>query len=395
MIANDNKDRVGKYSVQIGGYKAFIPNLLPPDPPIKLDDELLQLHSQADIALGRLSGTSEMLPNPNLFVAMYIHKEAVLSSQIEGTQASLIDVLAFESEAALPGNPQDIEEVVNYIKALNYGLQRFDTLPLSLRLIREIHAYLLAGVRGADRHPGEFRTSQNWIGHLGCSIQTARFVPPPLSDMHATLNNLEAFLHMNTMPILLKIGIVHAQFEIIHPFLDGNGRIGRLLIILILCYERILSKPLLYLSYFFKLNRLEYYQYLRKVHDDGDWEAWLKFFLRGIYEVAQEATSTAQRIVQLREVHRDIIVKHFSRSSSHAYQLLEYLYQRPIITINSAIKATGISYANTNKLVTKFQEYGILREMDHMLRNRRFAYTQYLALFASGEELQANFALSG
>jgi Fic family protein len=307
----------------------------------------------------------------------------------------LIDILAFESEAALPGNPQDIEEVVNYIKALNYGLQRFDTLPLSLRLIREIHAYLLAGVRGADRHPGEFRTSQNWIGHLGCSIQTARFVPPPLSDMHAALNNLEAFLRTNTMPILLKIGIIHAQFEIIHPFLDRNGRIGRLLIILILCYERILSKPLLYLSYFFKLNRLEYYQYLRKVHDDGDWEAWLKFFLRGIYEVAQEATTTAQRIVQLREVHRDIIVKHFSRSSSHAYQLLEYLYQRPIITINSAIKATGISYANANKLVTKFQKYGILREMDHMLRNRRFAYTQYLALFASGEELQANFALSG
>ena len=395
MIANDNKDRAGKYTAQIGGYKAFIPNLLPPDPPIKLDDELLQLHSQADIALGRLSGTSEILPNPDLFVAMYIHKEAVLSSQIEGTQASLIDVLAFESEAALPENPQDIEEVVNYIKAFNYGLQRFDTLLLSLRLIREIHAYLLAGVRGADRHPGEFRTSQNWIGHLGCSIQTARFVPPPISDMHAALNNLEAFIHTNTMPILLKIGIVHAQFEIIHPFLDGNGRIGRLLIILILCYERILSKPLLYLSYFFKLNRLEYYQYLRKVHDDGDWEAWLKFFLRGIYEVAQEATTTAQRIVQLREFHRDIIVKKFSRSSSHAYQLLDYLYQRPIITINSAIKATGISYANANKLVTKFQEYGILREMDHILRNRRFAYTQYLALFASGEELQANFALSG
>lgn len=395
MIANDNKDRAGKYTAQIAGYKAFIPNLLPPNPPIKLDDELLQLHSQADIALGRLSGTSEMLPNPDLFVAMYIHKEAVLSSQIEGTQASLIDILAFESEAALPENPQDIEEVVNYIKALNYGLQRFDNLPLSLRLIRKIHAYLLAGVRGADRHPGEFRTSQNWIGHLGCSIQTARFVPPPISDMHAALNNLEAFLHMNTMPILLKIGIVHAQFEIIRPFLDGNGHIGRLLIILILCYERILSKPLLYLSYFFKLNRLEYYQYLRKVHDDGDWEAWLKFFLRGIYEVAQEATTTAQRVVQLREVHRDIIVKNFSRSSSHAYQLLEYLYQRPIITINSAIKATGISYANANKLVTKFQEYGILREMDHILRNRRFAYTQYLALFASGEELQAKFALSG
>lgn len=394
MISNDNADRAGKYIVQIGGYKAFIPKQLPPDPPIKIDEELLQLHSQADIALGRLSGTSEILPNPDLFVAMYIHKEAVLSSQIEGTQASLIDVLAFEADAALPENPQDIEEVVNYIRALNYGLQRFDTLPLSLRLIREIHAQLLAGVRGSDRHPGDFRTSQNWIGHLGCSIQTARFVPPPVSDMHTALNNLEAFLHTNTMPILLKVGVVHAQFEIIHPFLDGNGRIGRLLIILILCYGRILSKPLLYLSYFFKLNRLEYYQHLRKVHDEGDWEAWLKFFLRGIYEVAQEATITAQRIVQLREFHRDIIAKNFSRSSGHAYQLLEYLYQRPIITINSAIKATGISYANANKLVTKFQEYGILREIDHILRNRRFVYTQYLALFASGDELQTNFSIS-
>jgi Fic family protein len=395
MIANDNAERAGKCVVQIGGYNAFIPNPLPPNPPIKIDDELLQLHSQADIALGRLSGTSEILPNPDLFVAMYIHKEAVLSSQIEGTQASLIDVLAFESEAALPENPQDIEEVVNYIRALNYGLQRLDTLPLSLRLIREIHAQLLAGVRGADRHPGEFRTSQNWIGHLGCSIQTARFVPPPVLDMHTALNNFEASLHTNTMPILLKVGIMHAQFEIIHPFLDGNGRIGRLLIILILCCcEHILSKPLLYLSYFFKLNRLEYYQYLRKVHDEGDWEAWLKFFLRGIYEVAQEATTTAQRIVQLRESHRDIIAQKFPRSSGHAYQLLEYLYQRPIITINSAIKATGISYANANKLVMRFQEYGILREMDHILRNRRFAYTQYLALFASGDELQANFAVS-
>ena len=394
MITNDNADRAGKYIVQIGGYKAFIPKPLPPDPPIKIDEELLQLHSQADIALGRLSGTSEILPNPDLFVAMYIHKEAVLSSQIEGTQASLIDVLAFEADAALPENPQDIEEVVNYIRALNYGLQRFDTLPLSLRLIREIHAQLLAGVRGSDRHPGDFRTSQNWIGHLGCSIQTARFVPPPISDMHTALNNLEAFLHTNTMPILLKVGVVHAQFEIIHPFLDGNGRIGRLLIILILCYERILSKPLLYLSYFFKLNRLEYYQHLRKVHDEGDWEAWLKFFLRGIYEIAQESTITAQRIVQLREFYRDIIATNFSRSSGHAYQLLEYLYQRPIITINSAIKATGISYANANKLVTKFQEYGILREIDHVLRNRRFVYTQYLALFASGDELQANFSIS-
>jgi Fic family protein len=385
MITNNkgiDQARAGSYTRQIGGYKAFVPKPLPPDSPIQLDNEMLQLLSQADRELGRLDGASEILPNVDLFVAMYVNKEAVLSSQIEGTQASLIDVLAFEANAALPDNPQDIEEVINYIAALNYGLQRLSTLPLSLRLIREIHGLLMQGVRGADRNPGEFRTSQNWIGHHGGTIETAKFVPPSPVDMNRALGNLETFIHAEkTMPILLKVGLVHAQFETIHPFLDGNGRMGRLLITFILCHEGILRKPLLYLSHFFKKNRLQYYEYLQKIRDEGDWESWLKFFLRGVYEVAQEATATARKIVQLRENHRNIIATDLSRLGG-TNQLLEYLYQRPIITVNNAAKVTGLSYANANRLVTKFQKYGLLRQMDTYQRHRRFIYADYLAMFS-------------
>ena len=393
VVARDNKninsERAGSYASQVGGYKAFVPKPLPPNPPVQLSNEMLQLLSQADRALGRLDGASEILPNVDLFVAMYVSKEAVLSSQIEGTQASLIDVLAFEADAAVPENPQDIEEVVNYINALNYGLQRLNTLPLSLRLIREIHSLLLQGVRGANRQPGEFRTSQNWIGHHGGTIGTAKFVPPSPEDMDRALSKLEVFIHEEkTLPILLKVGLVHAQFETIHPFLDGNGRMGRLLITFILCYEDVLRKPLLYLSHFFKFHRLEYYNYLQKVRDEGDWESWLKFFLQGVNEVAQEATITARNIVQLRENHRNIIATHFSRSAGPAYQLLEYLYQRPIITVSGVAKVTDLSYANANRLVTKFQEHRLLRQMDKYHRNRRFIYSDYLAMFA--DEIEKN-----
>ncbi len=394
MVTNDNKgityDRAGNYVSQIGGYKAFVPKPLPPDPPIRLDSETIQLLSQAAMNLGRLDGTSATLPNVDLFVAMYVNKEAVLSSQIEGTQASLIDVLAFEADAAFPENLQDIEEVINYINALNYGLERLKTLPLSLRLIREIHGLLLQGVRGADRHPGEFRTSQNWIGHLGGTIGTARFVPPTPEDMKKALGDLEKFIHEETpLPALIKVGLVHAQFETIHPFLDGNGRIGRLLITFILCCEGILHKPLLYLSHFFNMYRLEYYEHLQKIRDEGDWESWLKFFLRGVNEVAQEATMTAMNIVQLREKHRNIVASYFSRSAGSAYQLLEYLYKRPIITVNGVAEVTDLSYQNANRLVMKFQEYGLLRQMDTYRRNRRFIYSDYLAMFAD-EEIPRN-----
>jgi len=381
--------RAGNYASQIGGYKAFVPKPLPPDPPIQLDNEMVHLLSLAERSLGRLDGASATLPNVDLFVAMYVNKEAVLSSQIEGTQASLIDVLAFEVDAAVPENPQDIEEVVNYINALNYGLQRLGTLPLSLRLIREIHTLLLSGVRGANRKPGEFRTSQNWIGDGG-PITSARFVPPSPAEMNSALGDLEKFFHSkDSLPVLLKIGLIHAQFETIHPFLDGNGRMGRLLITFLLCHEGVLFRPLLYLSTFFKLNRADYYRYLQKVRDEGDWESWLKFFLQGIVEVAKEATDTARSIVQLRENHRDIISKHIPRSAGSAYQLLEYLYQRPIITVNSVVKVTGLTYTNANNLITKLRENGLLHQMDKYQRNRRFVYSSYLALF-DDEQMSMN-----
>lgn len=385
---NDRKreqNRAGSYIRQIGGYRAFVPKPLPPDPPVQLDSEMLQLLSAADRAIGRLDGTSHTLPNVDLFVAMYVNKEAVLSSQIEGTQASLIDVLAFEADAAFPENPQDVEEVINYIAALNYGLERLNTLPLSLRLMREIHGLLLQGVRGANRHPGEFRTSQNWIGHLGGTISTARFVPPAPTDMNTALGDLEKFIHQETfLPILLKVGLVHAQFETIHPFLDGNGRMGRLLITFILCCENILRRPLLYLSHFFKMHQMEYYEYLQKVRDEGDWESWLKFFLRGVHDVAEEATTTARNIVQLRENHRGMIASHV-HSAGSAYQLLEYLYQKPIITVNGVVKVTGLSYANANRLIMRFQDLGLIRQMDTHQRNRRFVYADYLSMFADDE----------
>jgi Fic family protein len=390
MSTNADRDsysnRAGSYILQPAGYRAFIPRPLPPNPPPHLDDEMLLLLSQADRALGRLDGTTEILPNPDLFVAMYVQKEAVLSSQIEGTQASLIDVLAFEADAAQPTNPQDIAEVVNYVAALNYGLDRLQKLPLSLRLMREIHERLLAGVRGAERRPGEFRAMQNWIGYEGSPIERATFVPPPVAEMQTALADIEAFLHSDLLlPPLIKVGLVHAQFETIHPFLDGNGRMGRLLITFILCQQQILQRPLLYLSNFFKTHKQEYYQLLQRIRDEGDWESWLKFFLRGVCEVAQEATENARKIVQMREQHRGIIMQHFKHSAGAGLKLLEHLYQRPIVTVKGATEITGQQYPNANNLIAKFQEHGILKEMTQQQRNRRFIYSEYVFILASEE----------
>ncbi len=389
MKENDNKDlqgRTGAYIAQITGYKAFIPSSLPPNPPIRMDEEMIDLLSKADLALGRLDGAGELLPSPDLFVSMYVQKEAVLSSQIEGTQASLIDVLAFAADATKSENPQDIEEVVNYVSALNYGLSRLDTLPLSLRLIREIHNKLMAGVRGADKNPGQFRTSQNWIGHAGSTIETAHFVPPPPADMLNALDNIEKFLHApDPMPKLIKIGIVHSQFETIHPFLDGNGRMGRLLITFYLCQQQVLQRPLLYLSYYFKENKLAYYEHLQRVRDAGDWESWLKFFLKGVCQVAEQATHSARSIVQLREQHRTLVAERSLRASGAAAQLLEHLYWRPIVTVRNVSELTKQSYPNANNLIAKFQEWGILHEMTKRPRNRRFIYSQYIQALAPEE----------
>lgn len=378
--------RAGRYIQQPQGYKAFIPKGLPPVPPVRMDQGMLSLLSQADRALGRLDGSTLTLPNPDLFVFMYVRREAVLSSQIEGTQASLMDVLEFEAQALEPGRPQDVAEVVKYVDAMNFGLERLKEIPLSLRLIREIHAKLLEGVRGSERSPGEFRQSQNWIGPPGCMLVDAQFVPPPPHEMQESLDNLEKFLHDQTpIPMLIKAGLTHAQFETIHPFLDGNGRVGRLLITFLLCEKGILQRPLLYLSYYFKRYRSEYYAHLQAIRDKGDWEGWLKFFFRGVYEVAQEATATSRQIVNMREAHRDLITKSLGRGAAKALALLETLYFRPIISVQLVMKVTQLTYSNANKLVYQFRKLGLLREITGQRRNRRFIYEPYLGLFKDPE----------
>ena len=373
--------RSGDFVKQPAGFVAFIPAALPFDPPVDMDAELVNLLSKAERALGRLDGIATVLPNPNLFVAMYVRHEAVLSSQIEGTQSTLEDVLQFEAKGGKE-QIQDLEEVVNYVEALNYGLKRLEALPLSLRLIREIHDHLLRNVRGANRTPGEFRTSQNWIGPAGATLANAAFVPPPVLEMHRALDNFESFLHADAgLPDLIQCGIAHAQFETIHPFLDGNGRIGRLLITFLLCQKEILSRPLLYLSLYLKTHRSEYYDRLMAIRLDGNWEGWLKFFLKGVFEVSQSATETSRAILQLRENHRAIVAETMGRRSPLGLQLLDLLFMQPIIYVPVVAKRLECSYVTANRLIEQLEKRGILEETTGGRRNRRFRYQPYLNLF--------------
>jgi len=335
------------------------------------------------MALGRLAGSIETLPNPDLFVFMYVRKEAVLSSQIEGTQSSLQDILSAEAQIFDPNQPRDVDEVLNYVFAMNYGLTRLSSLPVSVRLIREIHAKLLSGVRGHHLTPGELRTSQNWIGPSGCTLNEATFVPPPPHEVPEALGALERFLHAETdLPLLVKIGIAHAQFETIHPFLDGNGRIGRLLITFLLCEENVLQKPVLYLSHFFKRHRQRYYDLLQAVRDSGDFEAWIDFFLSGVAEVSAEASVTVQRILRLRESHRDLIAAKLGRAAGNGHRTLEHLFALPIVSVDQVQDLIGTTYQAANQLVDRLIGSGILTEFTGQVRNRRFRYDAYIRLFA-------------
>lgn len=341
--------------------------------------------SDADRALGRLDGSIQTLPNPDLFVYMYVRKEAVLSSQIEGTQSSLQDLISAEAHVLSPDCPQDVAEVVNYVHAMNHGLARLSELPVSVRLIREIHARLLRGVRGAHLTPGELRTSQNWIGPGGCTLSQASFVPPPPDEVPAALGSLESFIHAaDDLPWLVKIGLAHAQFETIHPFLDGNGRVGRLLITFLLCEKQILLRPALYLSHYFKRYRTEYYERLQAVRDRGAWEEWLAFFLKGVADVSREATDTARRILALREEHRGAITSSLGRAAGNGHRVLEFLYESPILTVGRVQALTGTTYPAANQLVSKLVDVGILAEFTGQARNRRFRYQRYIDLFGEG-----------
>ncbi len=374
-------NRAGRFVRQPAGYQAFIPAPLPPRPPVVLDGEIVALLSRADLALGRLDGIVKVVPDPDFFVAMYVRREAVLSSQIEGTQSTLEDLLEVElvPERERRHN-SDVGDIVGYIRAMNHGAMRLGTLPLSLRLIREIHAELLRDGRGGLATTGEFRATQNWIGSAGATLQQATFIPPPAHEMIAALGDFERYLHEDEeRPALIEVGLAHAQFETIHPFLDGNGRVGRLLITFLLMHRGVLRRPLLYLSYFFKLHRAEYYDRLMAVRLSGDWEGWLRFFLRGVAETAEEAADKAERIFEMREMQRTRVID--AKLAQHGLPLLALLFQRPLINVGLVTEALDVTFPTANRLVGRFEELGLLTEITGQKRSRVYRFEPYLALF--------------
>lgn len=372
--------RTGNYINQLQGelrYKAFIPNKLPFE--VKMDTDLQILLSRADLAVGRLDGVADILPDVNFFILMYVRKEATLSSQIEGTQATFVDVLKAEAKIEDTEVHKDVEEILNYIKSMNFGIVKSQELPLSLRLIKEMHKKLLEGVRGEHKTPGDFRTSQNWIG--GVTIQTAKYVPPPHSKVMELMGNLEDYLYdKSPVPVLIKTGLAHAQFETIHPFLDGNGRMGRLLITYYLCEQGVLREPLLYLSDFFKAHKSLYYDKLTEYREKDDLEGWLKFFLEGVIETSQKAVETARKIIALREDSTNKVAK-LGRSTEKGIVLLKRLFKIPMVRIKDVEQITGLKNPNALSLVDKFVRMGLLKEITGNKRNRVYAFQDYIALF--------------
>jgi len=367
--------------------QAFVPSSLPPRPPIDWTPELRSKFDQALLALGRLDSVSTLLPDTSLFLYMYVRKEAVLSSMIEGTQSSLSDLLLFELDQE-PGVPlDDVREVSNYVAALDYGLRLMEEgLPLSLRLIREIHSVLLTKGRGSNQTPGEFRRSQNWIG--GTRPGNAAFVPPPAEEVLECMSKLELFLHdqPEPTPVLLKAALAHVQFETIHPFLDGNGRLGRLLITLLLCEQKVLREPMLYLSLYFKTHRQYYYELLGNVRLTGDWEAWLDFFAEAVIVTATQAVETAQQLLDLSNHDRDKI-RGIGRAATSTLQVHRVLMEHPIATSGSLVEKTGITSATVNKALGHLEQLGIVKELTAQKRNRLFSYADYIEIMNRGTEL--------
>lgn len=380
------ENRAGKYRKNLSGeaaYLSFVPNPLPPVPPIEIDSKMIGLLVAANRELSALESISGKIPNIDLFVSMYVCKEALMSSQIEGTQATLEDVL----DPGLSANiNRDVSDVVNYIRATEFALQRMKTLPLSNRLLRETHAILMEGVRGQEKNPGEFRRSQNWIGGQGSTLKNARYIPPHPEDMTEALSDLEKYMHSeDSLDVLIQTALIHYQFETIHPFLDGNGRIGRLLITLFLMEKQILSSPSLYISYFLKKNRIEYYDRMSEVRAKGDYEQWVCFFLEALYECAADSIQTINRLSELHKTNESRI-ESLGRSAKNVLRIFTYIEKNPIINITMTAQELNLSFNTASAGITKLINLKILVSSDKSERNRTFYYKDYLDILKSGTE---------
>ena len=370
--------RSGEYVSNLSGeatYKSFRPSPLLPE--IEMDAEMIELLTSATKSLSALDTMSTYIPNMNLFVSMYVRKEALLSSQIEGTQATLEDVLdpMVEKNAN-----QNVADVINYIKATEYALERIKTLPLCSRLIKETHEVLLGGVRGEEKNPGEFRISQNWIGAQGSSLKNARYIPPNVEDMTVAISDLEKYINSDdSLDVLIQAALIHYQFETIHPFLDGNGRVGRLLITLFLMEKKALNSPSLYISYYLKKNRIEYYDRMSEVRNKDNYEQWIKFFLRAVAESSDEAVDTIKKLSDLHNKNVELI-SNMGKASKNVQIIFDYLEKNPIIDTRKTSEEVGISYSTVSRVIAKLEECGILKQTDNASRNRVFAYEDYLEI---------------
>ena len=373
-------NRAGHYEIVplgIASYKAYIPSSLPPLPEIEMDAELISLLGKAHNVLGQLESTSKLLPDVKLFLGSYVRKEALLSSQIEGTQATLEDVLNSEVTAAVN---LEVDDVINYVGALNFAIQKMESLPICNRLLCETHRVLLQGIRGQDKNPGEFRRSQNWIGAAGSTLQNARYIPPTPENMLICMGELEKFIHESELDILIKTSLVHYQFETIHPFLDGNGRIGRMLIILMLMNERVLSSPILYMSLFLKTNRIEYYDRLSEVRNKGNYEQWIKFFLQGVITTCEDSIFTIEQIHKIMDEDAAKIQKDTDTVKS----VFAYLKEHPIVNIGGTAKALGVAFNTVSTALKKLSAADIVEEKTTKSRDRIFEYSRYLNILKSG-----------
>ena len=377
-------NRAGHLKTNLSGemaYQSFVPSPLPPSPPIEITEDMLDLLIKANSQLAVLESAATRIPNVDLFVSMYVRKEALMSSQIEGTQATLEDVL----DPMIEDNAnRNVADVVNYIKATEFAVKRLKELPLCNRLIKETHAILMDGVRGQEKSPGEFRYSQNWIGGQGCTLRNARYIPPSPDDMAEAMSDLEKYINTDDkMDALIRAALIHYQFETIHPFLDGNGRVGRLLITLFLMEKKILTTPALYISYFLKKNRVEYYDRMTEVRGKGNYEQWVRFFLQALMESAEDATLTIDELTALHDKNAAVIAG-MGRAAKNAIPVFDYLEKNPIIEIGKTAKALGIAFNTASGTVKRLVGAGILKQTANAGRNRTFAYEDYLAILRKG-----------